>query len=66
MINIATLVTFGVIHRANDGFTYGDAYWMTVAATVASLVCNITLVIDLVRTKDFRNNGTSFSDGPMD
>jgi len=39
--------------------TYGDAYWMTVASTVASVFCNITIIIDLVRTKDLRKYGES-------
>lgn len=32
---------------------------MTVAATVTSVLCAITLVVDRVRTKDFRKNGAS-------
>lgn len=57
LINITILITFGVVHRFNDGFTYGDSYWMTVAATVASLICNVTLIVDFVRTSDFNKNG---------
>ncbi|ORY73112.1 hypothetical protein BCR35DRAFT_307383 [Leucosporidium creatinivorum] len=62
IINITIVVTFGVVHRIDDGFTYGDAYWMTVASTVASVVCNITLIIDLVRTKDFRRYGSGLTE----
>ena len=28
-INITALITFGVLHRFSDGFTYGQGYWMT-------------------------------------
>ncbi|KAI5476225.1 hypothetical protein MNV49_007987 [Pseudohyphozyma bogoriensis] len=62
IINVVTVITFGVIHRFNDGFTYGDAYWMSVASTVASLICNVTLVVDLVRTKDFDKNGSGLTE----
>lgn len=57
IINITILITFGVVHRFNDGFTYGDSYWMTVGATIASLVCNITLIVDFFRTKEFIKHG---------
>lgn len=29
LINITVVVTFGVLHRFNDGFTYAQGYWMT-------------------------------------
>lgn len=38
--------------------TYGTAYWMCVASTVASLVCNVTLIVDYVQTKDFARHGS--------
>lgn len=62
VINIATLVVFGVVHRVDDGFTYGIAYWMSVAATCASLTCNVTLVLDYVRTKNFARNGSGLTE----
>ncbi|SCV69367.1 BQ2448_2387 [Microbotryum intermedium] len=62
VINICIVVIFGVVHRFADGFTYGVAYWMTVAATVASLSCNITLVLDLVHTRDFKASGSGLTE----
>lgn len=62
LINIATLVVFGVVHRVNDGFDYGISYWMSVAATVASLTCNVTLVMDYIKTKDFGRNGSGLTE----
>jgi potassium channel subfamily K len=38
---------------------------MTVASTTASLVCNITLIWDFIMTKDFRKNGESLSEPPL-
>lgn len=35
----------------------GDTFWETVASTVASTVCNITLTLDLARTRDFVRKG---------
>ncbi len=61
-INIATLVTFGVVHAVDDGFQYGIAYWMSVAATAASMTCNVTLVWDYVQTKNFARNGSGLTE----
>jgi potassium channel subfamily K, other eukaryote len=57
IINIIAVTIFGVSHRFNDGFTYGEAYWITVCSTVVSLITNITLIIDFVRTPDFKTSG---------
>ncbi|KAM0754917.1 voltage-gated potassium channel [Meredithblackwellia eburnea MCA 4105] len=62
LINVVTVIIFGVIHRFNDGFTYGTAYWMCVAATVASLSCNVTLIFDYASTKDFVRNGSGLTE----
>lgn len=58
-INIATVTAFGVIHRVDDGFTYGQAFWMTLCSTIASTVTNLSLISDFVRTKDFAHSGKS-------
>lgn len=47
------MTDFGVIHRFNDGFTYGQSFWFTICSTGASLLTNISLIVDYVRTKDF-------------
>ncbi|EJT99411.1 voltage-gated potassium channel [Dacryopinax primogenitus] len=61
VINIAIVTIFGVIHRFNDGFTYGEAFWITVCSTIASTFVNITLIYDLVKTKDFARSGSGLT-----
>lgn len=56
-INIAAVTWFGVSKRHPDGFNYGGPFWLTVASTVVSFICNITLVVDLVRTRNFVRKG---------
>ncbi|GLB39132.1 putative ion channel [Lyophyllum shimeji] len=60
-INIVTLIAFGVEHRANDGFTYGQAFWMTVFSTAVSSIVNITLIVDAFRTPDFPRAGSGLT-----
>lgn len=60
-INIAALIAFGVIHAVDDGFTYSQAYWMTLAATVCSVACTVTLLIDYLRTDNFKDSGSGLS-----
>ncbi|KAK4685486.1 hypothetical protein P7C73_g4663, partial [Tremellales sp. Uapishka_1] len=57
IINITAITVFGVIHSVDDGFTYSEAFWLTVCSTVASAFTNATLIYDLVKTKDFRKSG---------
>jgi len=57
MINISAVTIFGVQHRFDDGFTYGQSFWFTVCSTIASTTTNITLIIDYSRTRDFVNSG---------
>ncbi|KAK4052621.1 Potassium channel [Microbotryomycetes sp. JL221] len=61
ILQIVIVMTFGIVHSVDDGFTYGTAYWMTVASTAASMTVNVTLVIDLVRTKNFRAKGSGLT-----
>lgn len=42
--------------------TDNDTFWMTVASTVASTVCNVTLIVDLVRTRDFARKGSGLTE----
>lgn len=58
-LNILVIVIFGVEHRFDDGFTYGEAYWLTVCSTIVSLITNGTLVWDLWRTPNFAKSGLS-------
>ncbi|KAI0036228.1 hypothetical protein K488DRAFT_14494, partial [Vararia minispora EC-137] len=57
VINTLVVVIFGVEHRFNDGFTYGEAYWLTTCSTVVSLVTVSTLIWDIVRTPNFKKSG---------
>ncbi|KZP17478.1 voltage-gated potassium channel [Athelia psychrophila] len=61
IINITAVATFGVVHRFDDGFTYGQPFWMTVCATIASTITNITLVRDLYITPDFNRSGSGLT-----
>lgn len=61
IINIAALIAFGVIHGVDDGFDYSEAFWMCVCSTTASFFTNITLVYDLIRTKQFRYSGSGLT-----
>lgn len=61
VINIVALITFGVIHRVDDGFTLSEAYWMTVAATIASVFTTISLIYDFFSTKHFKHAGSGLS-----
>ncbi|GAA5868527.1 hypothetical protein JCM3774_005417 [Rhodotorula dairenensis] len=62
VINIAAVTWFGVSKRHADGYNYNDTFWMTVASTVASAVCNVTLILDLVRTHDFVRKGSGLTE----
>jgi potassium channel subfamily K, other eukaryote len=57
LINIVAVTVFGVQHRFDDGFTYGQSFWMTVCSTIASSFTNATLIWDLCRTPDFNQSG---------
>ncbi|KAF7348617.1 Tandem pore domain k+ channel [Mycena venus] len=62
LINITAVTIFGVEHRFNDGFTYGQSFWITVCSTIVSTFTNFTLITDLMRTRDFENS----ADSPVD
>jgi voltage-gated potassium channel Kch len=61
IINIVALTVFGVIHRFDDGFTYGESFWMTVCSTVVSVITNVTLIIDLICTPNFKTSGSGLT-----
>ncbi|EJF63876.1 hypothetical protein DICSQDRAFT_102012 [Dichomitus squalens LYAD-421 SS1] len=61
VINIIVVTTFGVEHRFDDGFTYGEAFWMTLCSTIVSSVTNVTLIVDFVRTPDFAKRGSGLT-----
>ncbi|RPD57007.1 hypothetical protein L226DRAFT_491051 [Lentinus tigrinus ALCF2SS1-7] len=61
IINIIAVTVFGVEHRFDDGFTYGEAYWLTLCSTIASSITNISLIVDLIRTPDFAKRGSGLT-----
>ncbi|KAG6857041.1 hypothetical protein H0H87_010395 [Tephrocybe sp. NHM501043] len=61
VINIITVTVFGVEHRFDDGFTYGQAFWMTVCSTSVSTFTNVTLIADFIRTPDFSRSGSGLT-----
>lgn len=61
IINIVVVTVFGVEHRFDDGFTYGEAFWMTLCSTIASTITNVSLIVDFIRTPDFAQRGKSQS-----
>ncbi|KAH9059577.1 hypothetical protein EDB87DRAFT_1684649 [Lactarius vividus] len=61
LLNVVTVVIFGVQHRFDDGFTYGEAYWMTICSTVVSMITNVTLIWDLVKTPNFSKSGSGIT-----
>jgi len=61
IINIAVVTTFGVVHRFDDGFTYSQAFWMTVCSTIASVTTTITLLLDYFYTPNFAKSGSGLT-----
>ncbi|KAG8923317.1 hypothetical protein FRC02_011224 [Tulasnella sp. 418] len=61
IINIIAVTVFGVVHRHDDGFTYGEAFWITVCSTIASIVATVTLGWDLWHTPDFAKSGSGLT-----
>ncbi|KAJ7074969.1 hypothetical protein B0H15DRAFT_45155 [Mycena belliarum] len=61
LINITAVTIFGVEHRFDDGFTYSQAFWITVCSTGVSTFTNFTLILDLIKTPDFENSGSGLT-----
>jgi potassium channel subfamily K, other eukaryote len=57
-VNTTAVTIFGVQHRFNDGFTYGQAFWITVCSTIVSTLTNGALIMDFIRTTKFSDSGT--------
>ncbi len=41
--------------------TDAEAFWLTVCSSVASVITNLTLIYDLVRTEDFKHSGSGLT-----
>jgi hypothetical protein len=61
LISTATVTVFGVIYSVDDGFTYGQPFWMTVCSTIASIMTSVTLLVDFIRTKNFASSGSGLT-----
>ncbi|KAF9486281.1 voltage-gated potassium channel [Pholiota conissans] len=61
IINIPAVTIFGVIHRFDDGFTYGQSFWLTVCSTIFSTATNFTLIFDYLNTRDFTHSGSGLT-----
>jgi hypothetical protein len=61
VVNIATLAVFGIQRRVDDGFTYGQPFWMTVCSTIISTTTNIALVVDYLRISSFTSKGSGLT-----
>ncbi|KAJ7590585.1 hypothetical protein C8J56DRAFT_537402 [Mycena floridula] len=61
IINIVAVTVFGVEHRFDDGFTYGEPFWMTVCSTIVATSSNIILITDLHRTAAFDKSGSGLT-----
>ncbi|KAF8520938.1 hypothetical protein BU17DRAFT_46135 [Hysterangium stoloniferum] len=61
VVNAVTVTIFGVEHRFDDGFTYGQPFWLVVASTVVSLFTTVTLIWDLWATPEFSKSGTGLT-----
>ncbi|KAJ3996122.1 hypothetical protein F5050DRAFT_1761769 [Lentinula boryana] len=61
LINIIAVTTFGVENRFDDGFTYGESFWMTLCSTIASTFTNASLITDFIRTPDFASSGSGLT-----
>ncbi|QRW10440.1 ion channel protein [Ceratobasidium sp. AG-Ba] len=61
IINIVAVTIFGVVHAVDDGFTYGQAFWMTICSTIASVITTVSLAWDLYRTPEFARSGSGLT-----
>ncbi|KAG8982771.1 hypothetical protein FRB90_006562 [Tulasnella sp. 427] len=61
IINIIVVTAFGVIHRFDDGFTYGEAFWMCVCSTIFSVTVAVTLAYDFITTPEFAKSGSGLT-----
>ena len=59
ILNIVTVIIWAIQHRFDDGFTNGEAFWMTICSTIVSSITNVTLIWDLVATPNFEKAGMS-------
>ncbi len=62
VINVIALATFGGIYGPKkDGLSLSAAYWMVCASTITSTLVTISLIMDYVRTNDFRHAGSGLT-----
>ncbi len=61
IINLVAISIFGVIHSVNDGYTFAEPFYLTIASTVASTAVTVSLVLDFITTRNFRNAGSGLT-----
>ncbi|KAH9974700.1 hypothetical protein BGW80DRAFT_1559693 [Lactifluus volemus] len=61
ILNVVTLLIFGIEHRFGNDFTYGEAFWMTICSTIMSMTTNLTLISDFLRTPDLSAAGSGLT-----
>ncbi|SAM83121.1 uncharacterized protein UBRO_20380 [Ustilago bromivora] len=62
IINVVALAVFGGIYGPkNDGLSLSASYWMVCAGTITSTLVTASLVMDYVRTKDFKHAGSGLT-----
>lgn len=49
-LDIIVIVIFIVKTQTDDGFSLGQAFWMTLCSTIAALTTNLTLILDFWKT----------------
>jgi potassium channel subfamily K, other eukaryote len=58
---MVTVLVFGTEHPIGNGFSYGEAFWITICSTVVSMITNLTLIWDFLRTPNFSAAGMFLS-----
>lgn len=52
ILDAIVIIMFIIKTQKDDGFILGQAFWMTLCSTLASLVTNVTLILDYWMTSD--------------
>ncbi|PWY97286.1 voltage-gated potassium channel [Testicularia cyperi] len=62
LINVVALGTFGGIYGPkDDGLSLSASYWMVCTSTITSALVTASLVMDYLRTKDFKHAGSGLT-----
>lgn len=61
VLNIVALTIFGIRGRFDDGFVYGQPFWMTLCSTIISTITNLALIVDYIRMSNFASKGSGLT-----